>query len=78
MNVPSAGAWLRLAAACAIVLLNGGSPRELKPLVRISNGGLSRHVIESVPPGLHWFGMTAVNADGIESRLSNLTSTIVE
>lgn len=51
----------------------GSQPGELAPRASVSGSGISSHFIEDLQPGLYYFALTATNAMGIESRLSNHT-----
>jgi hypothetical protein len=54
-------------------IYRGSQPGELAPRARVSGSGISSHFIEDLQPGLYYFALTATNAMGIESRLSNHT-----
>jgi hypothetical protein len=42
--------------------------------VLLSNAGLTSYVVDQLTPATWYFAMTAVNASGIESQLSNMAS----
>lgn len=43
----------------------------------VDSPGLSSHVIENLTPGTYYFALKAVNANGIESALSNEVSKVI-
>lgn len=56
----------------------GSSPTSLQPLVVISNPGLARYVIDGLAPGHYYFAMTAVDARGVESALSQVVDATLD
>ncbi|MBS0420278.1 MAG: hypothetical protein JSR66_21395 [Proteobacteria bacterium] len=53
----------------------GTSPDALTQVIKVSNPGLTRYVIDSLPSGTWYFAMTSVAADGGESAKSAVIST---
>ena len=48
----------------------GDQPQAYSETIAVSNPGLTRFVIESLPPGTHYVAMTAYNTSGAESDYS--------
>jgi hypothetical protein len=57
-------------------LYSGPAPDQLEQLVALPLG-LTRHVIEGLPPGRHFFALSAVTTAGAESELSKIVTTLV-
>lgn len=51
----------------------GAWPGDLTPQASVSGPGITSHFIDGLQPGLHYFALTAINALGVESELSNHT-----
>lgn len=51
----------------------GSQPGELTPQTSVSGAGITSHFIDGLSPGLYYFAMTAINAEGMESALSDHT-----
>ncbi|MEL7023470.1 MAG: hypothetical protein AAGL69_06945 [Pseudomonadota bacterium] len=49
----------------------GTTPGVYNQMTAVSNPGLTRFVVDSVPAGTYYVAMTAFRANGIESALSN-------
>ena len=49
----------------------GDSPQSYSETISVSNPGLTRYVIDALPPGTHYVAMTAYNASGAESDYSD-------
>jgi hypothetical protein len=49
----------------------GDAPQSYSGTIAVSNPGLTRYVIESLPAGTHYIAMTAYNALGAESDYSD-------
>ena len=49
----------------------GDAPQAYSETIAISNPGLTRYVLESLPAGTHYVAMTAYNASGAESDYSD-------
>jgi len=47
-------------------------------VMNFDNPGLSRVVIDNVPPGTYEFVATSLNGAGVESRFSNSITKIVQ
>ncbi|HEY8507564.1 MAG TPA: hypothetical protein VIL32_04345, partial [Steroidobacteraceae bacterium] len=58
-------------------IYSGTSATNLKLLVSINQPGLTRYFVESLAPGRHYFAMTAVNSEGVESELSEIASILI-
>jgi hypothetical protein len=58
-------------------IYRGTSPSDLRVVTRLDNPGLVRHVFEDLASGRHYFAVTAINADGIESDLSEIRSAVM-
>ena len=56
----------------------GNNPGAYTEWMRIDGPGLTTVVIESLVPGTWEFAMTSFNADGVESRLSNAVTRVLE
>ena len=56
----------------------GQSPGTHTEVVNFDNPGLSRVVIDNVPPGTYEFVATSLNGAGVESRFSNAITKIVQ
>jgi hypothetical protein len=52
----------------------GASSTTLGQVVEIRNAGVSAYVVENLTPGTWYFAVTAFNADGKESAMSNIAS----
>jgi hypothetical protein len=48
------------------------------PVADLANPGLTSFVTSPLPPGTHYFAMTAYTFTGLESKISNVGSRIVE
>lgn len=55
----------------------GRNPDNLTQVVVLNNPGLTRYVVENLPPARWHFEMTSVNVDGIESRRSDTASKTI-
>ena len=55
----------------------GSSPSNLTVAIDLPNPGLTSYRIEGLSPGTYYFGVRAVNAGGVESRLSNIASKTI-
>lgn len=55
----------------------GRTPADLQLLISFNNIGLTRYPLQSLEPGTHYFAMSAINEDGVESALSPLVSGVV-
>lgn len=55
----------------------GRSINDLTRVIVLNNAGLTRHVVEDLPPATWHFAMTSVNARGRESRRSATVSKVV-
>jgi hypothetical protein len=55
----------------------GTSPQDLDSVIRVRNPGINTYVIEQLTPGTYFIGLTAINADGVESDMSNLVEVVV-
>jgi hypothetical protein len=55
----------------------GPDPDEFSNSVTVKSPGVSRYVIEQLTPGTYYLGMTAFDAHGVESALSNLASKTI-
>jgi hypothetical protein len=55
----------------------GTQPGELAPHTSVPGAGITSHFIEGLEPGLYFFALTAINAMGIESELSDHTVILV-
>lgn len=49
----------------------GDAPQSYTETIAVSNPGLTRYVLESMPAGTHYVAMTAYNASGAESDYSD-------
>lgn len=58
-------------------IYSGTSATSLKLLASINQPGLTRYFVESLASGRHYFAMTAVNSEGIESELSEIASILI-
>jgi Putative Ig domain len=56
----------------------GASAGVLVKTIQVNNPSVSTYVIENLPAGTHYFGVRAVTTKGVESALSNVTSTQVD
>jgi len=56
----------------------GQSPGTYTEVMNFDNPGLSRVVIDNVPPGTYEFVATSLNGAGVESRFSNAITKIVQ
>jgi Putative Ig domain/Fibronectin type III domain len=56
----------------------GTSAGVLVKTIQVNNPSVSTYVIENLPAGTHYFGVRAVTTKGVESALSNVTSTQVD
>jgi hypothetical protein len=52
----------------------GASSNTLGQVVEIRNAGVSAYIVENLTPGTWYFAVTAFNAEGKESALSNIAS----
>jgi hypothetical protein len=55
----------------------GMSPAQLDNAVTLSNPSITTYVFDQLTPATWYFGATALNADGVESSMSNLASRAV-
>jgi hypothetical protein len=55
-------------------IYQGSSPDAFGRPVAVDNPGVTAYVFDSLAPGTHYFAMTAINSDGIESEMSNVYS----
>jgi hypothetical protein len=55
----------------------GPNQTTLSQSIRIDNPSIDRYVIADLVPGTYYFGVRAVDADGTESSLSELVSTVI-
>lgn len=53
----------------------GRSATTLDQIVRVTNAGMTRFVVENLSPATWYFSMTSVNSAGVESTLSTVVST---
>jgi hypothetical protein len=58
-------------------LYTGRTTDSLKLAAVIRNAGVTRHLIERLQPGTHFFALTAFNASGAESDLSPVARALV-
>ena len=59
------------------VVLYGRSADNLSQSIEIDNASMSTYVVESLATGTWYFAVVSVNAEGIRSALSNVTSKTV-
>jgi len=55
----------------------GRSASKLDQMVKLSNPGLSRYVIENLSPARWYFSMTSLNSSGVESTRSPTASKLI-
>jgi hypothetical protein len=55
----------------------GSTPDRLLPILSFDNSGMTSYALEGLSPGLHFFAMTAVNSQGLESALSALAEAFL-
>ncbi len=55
----------------------GTDAAVLGRIIRIDNPGLTRYVIENLPPDTWYFKMTSVNSDGVESDRTSVVSKTI-
>lgn len=53
----------------------GRAPSQLRPFVTIRNPGATRYMLESLETGSHFIAVRAMNAAGVESKLSQMLYT---
>jgi hypothetical protein len=58
-------------------ILYGRSADDLDQSADVGNPGLSSYTIEGLSTGTWYFGVVAVNSQGIESELSNVATKII-
>lgn len=56
----------------------GTASKRYTQAITVSNPGLARYVISSLPPGTYYFSVTAYNSAGTESPLSSEVSAKVD
>jgi hypothetical protein len=56
----------------------GSEPGRFKVVRELKEPGLTEYVLESLPAGKYYVGMTAVNSQNIESPLSNVVVRVVD
>ncbi|MEJ1963831.1 MAG: putative Ig domain-containing protein [Gammaproteobacteria bacterium] len=71
-TVNSDGSTLRDLAGYRIY--HGVVPGQIRKTVAVDNPGATDYVFDSLAPGVHYFAMTAINAHGAESDLSEVHS----
>ena len=55
----------------------GRNASTLDQVVKLSNPGLSRYVIENLSPARWYFSMTSLNSSGVESTRSPTASKLI-
>ncbi len=58
-------------------ILYGTSPSALTSVITLNNPGLTTYVIDNLPAGTWYFGMRAVNSQGVESATTSLVSKTI-
>lgn len=68
------GKPLRMSDLAGYRVYTGTAPYNLQPVATINDAGTGEYTVTGLTPGIHYFAVTAVDAEGGESAFSSVES----